>query len=397
MRPIHLACALGALMLLAACREAPPAPPPEPQPMMQGEQLHYPANHPQLALLKLATAAPGKAVPVDIPAKLVWDETRTQRVYPSFAGRVTSIQADVGQSVKPGQVLAQLASPDFGAAQADAAKADVDMRLAQKVLARQHELYGAGVIARKELEQTEADMARARAEAARANARVRLYGAGSAVNQQLAIKAGLGGVVVERNLNPGQELRPDLAGPGVPPLFTITDPRSLWVQIDARESEVGTLGPGASFELRVAALPGEVFKGQVVVASDFIDPATRTIKVRGTVPNAERRLKGEMLATARVERTLGSGVVVPATAVLLSGTRHRVYVQVKPGVFEVRGVVVRHEGPREVLVSSGLEVGEEVVRENALLLAREFRIAHEQAGQAPTNPVSAPAAAAHKP
>ncbi|MDB5732589.1 MAG: efflux transporter, family, subunit, partial [Variovorax sp.] len=209
-------------------------------------------------------------------------------------------------------------------------------------------------------------------------------------DQRLGIVSGIAGVVVERNLNPGQELRPDASGPGAPAMFVVTDPTSLWVQIDARESEIGTLRPGAVFELSVAALPGEHFQGHVAATSDFIDPASRTIKVRGVVPNPERRLKAEMLATARFERQLSSGVVIPASALLLHGTQHIVLVQVEPGVFEPREVQVGWSGPSEAVISRGLEVGEQVVSENTLLLDRQFNLAQESA--APPAPSASGAA-----
>jgi len=393
-----LTLAAGLLASLAGCTEtASPAPEP-PAPILQGNQLRFAPGHPQPALLGIATATPSKSVTVELPARLVWNEERTQRIYPPFAGRVMAIKVDVGQPVKAGSVLAQLASPDFGIAQADTAKARADVQLSQKSLQRQRELFDAGIVARKDLEQAEAEAARSQAETQRADARTRLYGgaggAGGSVNQQLALVAGLNGVVVERNLNPGQELRPDQSGPGVPVLFVVTDPTSLWVQIDARESEVGTLRPGAGFELVIPALPGRKFEGRVITAADFIDPATRTIKVRGVVANPDRLLKAEMLATARIERMLGGGVVIPAQAVSLLGATHTVLVQVQPGVFESREVQLSYQGPREAVVSRGLEVGEQVVSENMLLLAREFRIAQNEAKTAESSDKKRPAAPA---
>jgi membrane fusion protein, heavy metal efflux system len=393
---------LAGALALAACRNESNAPAEPPSPTMQGRQLVYPANHPQVAQLGVVTAAPARTLTVDLPARLVWNEDRTQRIYPAFAGRVSRIDADLGQAVKPGTVLAQLASPDFGVAQADTAKAQVDARLAQKSLARQRELFEAGVVARKELEQAEADAARSQAEVQRAEARTRLYGArGNGVDQRLALVAGVTGLVVERNLTPGQELRPDQMGPGVPPLFVISDPSSLWVQIDARETEAATLRPGASFELLVPSMPEDKFEGRVIAAGDFIDPATRTIKVRGLIANGDRKLKAEMLATARVERSPGAGVMVPASAVLLRDARQSVFVQVRPGVYEPRDITVGWQGPKEVLVSRGLEAGEQVVSDNTLLLARQYGLlrsasprGEENAGAAAAPATGAASAAA---
>lgn len=383
-RPRHLACRVllpCGLALLAACSEAPgpqadagPA-----APILQNQELRFPPKHPQLALLASQPAVAAQDLAVDLPARLVWNEERTQRIAPPFAGRVTAIQADLGQAVKAGAVLAQMASPDFGQAQADTARAQADAALASKALSRQRELFAAGIVARKELEQVEAEAARAQAEVARAAARTRLYGGGTRVDQALSLRAGLSGVVVERNLNPGQELRPDQAGPGVPPLFVISDPTTLWVQIDVREADVAALSPGSSFQLRVPAYPDQVFAGKVLALSDAIDPQSRTLKARGQVANADRRLKAEMLGTARIQKSLGEGVLIPAKAVALEGGRHRVFVQVQPGVFAPREVVLAHEGNKDVVVRQGLQAGESVVVENTLLLARQFRLAQDEA------------------
>jgi cobalt-zinc-cadmium efflux system membrane fusion protein len=373
-----------ALAVLAACSEAPAPKPAQAQPIMQGKQLRFPAGNAQLAMLKTTAATTAETISIDLPAHLVWNEERTQRIYAPLSGRVDSIRVDLGQGVAPGSALLNLSSPEFGLAQADAAKALADVQLSEKALRRQRELFEAGIVARKDLEQVEADALRAKAEADRASAKTRLYGGSHTVNQQLTLTAGIRGVVVERNVNPGQEVRPDQSGPGVPPLFVVSDPSQLWVQIDAREADIAALRPGASFDLTIPTLPGQKFTGKVAVASDFLDPTTRTIKVRGVVGNPNRLLKSEMLGTARIQRKLGAGVMVPASGVFLRGTTHWVFLQSAPGTFEPKEVTVGHEGAKETLVTQGLSAGDVVVSENGLLLAREFRIAEEASKAAPS-------------
>jgi len=359
-----------------------PTKPPAPQPIVQGQQLRFPAGHPQLALLGTVEAKAAESVTIELPARLVWNEERTQRIYPAFAGRVLTLNADIGQSVNAGQVLATLASPEFGAAQADTAKALADAQVAERALARHQTLFEADVISRKELDLTEADALRARAELARAQARTRMYGSSANnVNQQLGLAATVKGVVVERNLSAGQEVRPDQGGPGNQALFVVSDPSMLWVQIDARESDTASLKPGTKISLTLPNFPGQTFEAKITATGDFIDSNTRSIKVRAVIDNAQRTLKAEMLGTARIERKLGAGVLVPASAVQLRGTEHWAYVQTEPGVFEPRRVKLGYEGLQEVLIVDGVQANELVVKENSLLLAREFRNAQDEAMQ----------------
>ena len=376
MRPLIPALGLALLTLLSACQDKTEPVASTPLPIIENKQLRYPAQHPQLKLLVTEAAKAASQFEVELPARLVWNEERTQRIYPAFAGRVSRIAADVGQRVGAGQMLAELASPEFGAAQADTSRAQADAHLATQALQRQRELFEAGVVARKDLEQAEAEAARAQAEVARAQARTRLYGSSAGVNQMLGLRSDIAGTVVERNLNPGQELRPDSAST---PLFVVTDPSSLWVQIDAQEADLRDLRPGAKVQLQVPVLGGQPFEATVSAVTDQIDPATRTIKIRATVSNPQRMLKSEMLAKVRYARAVGQSVEVPASAVFLRDKEHYVFVQPSPGVFEPRDVKVLVEGAQRVLLSEGLQAGEQVVVQNGLLLARELRIARETA------------------
>ena len=356
-----------------------PAKPPVPEPIVQGQQLRFPAGHPQLALLNTVEAKTAESITIELPARLVWNEERTQRIYPAFAGRVLTLNADIGQSVNAGQVLATLASPEFGAAQADTAKALADAQVADRALTRHQTLFEADVISRKELDSTEAEALRARAELARAQARTRMYGSAHNVNQQLGLTATVKGVVVERNLSAGQEVRPDQGGPGNPALFVVSDPSVLWVQIDAREADIASLQPGTQISLSLPNYPDQTFNAKIAATGDFIDSSTRAIKVRAVVDNAKRLLKAEMLGTARIERKLAEGVLAPASAVQLRGTEHWAYVQTEAGVFEPRRVKLGYQGIKDVLIVDGVQAGEQIVKDNGLLLAREFRIAQENA------------------
>src|SRR5437899_2045054 len=228
------------------------------RPRLENGSIVFRQDSPQLGSFATEPVKASAPQLLRLSGRLVWDENRTVRLFPAFAGRVIHILVKAGDRVKPGQTLAMLASPDFGQAQADARRAQSDFALAEKNLNRLRELYAAGVSSRKEMITAEADYARAEAELTRAAGKVKLYGGGSeSVDQNLALASPIDGVVVERNINPGQELRTDLQLSNSPAMFVITDPSRLWVQLDAAESQLASLKRGQTVTLRSSAWPEE--------------------------------------------------------------------------------------------------------------------------------------------
>ena len=202
---------------------------------------------------------------------------------------------------------------------------------------------------------------------------MRLYGkAAETVDQSFALKSPIAGTVVERSINPGQELRSDLVLANGPPMFTITDPSRLWVFLEATERDLAFLKPGEPVALHSDAYPEETFKATIDMVADFVDPQTRTIRVRGSIANPDHRLKGEMFVTARIETAPPSGVVVPAKAVFLQGNRHFVFVEEARGRYahvEVRWARRMKGLPRD----AGLQEGQRVVVDGDLFLQQLFQ------------------------
>ncbi|MDB5987733.1 MAG: efflux transporter periplasmic adaptor subunit [Nevskia sp.] len=303
---------------------------------------------------------------LQLPGRLVWNEDATVRVFSPFAGRVTRILVQPGDHVAAGAALAVLSSADYGAAQADDRKAQALLVLATKARDRSRDLLEHGVAAAKDVEQTESDYANAAAEAQRAHARLKLFGdAGSAVNQLYELKSPIAGVVVDRNLNPGQEISVDQSGA---PLFVITDPATLWVQLDAHEGDLQSLHVGQSLSLRCAQYPDERFAGTLTQIADFVDPVSRSIRLRGRIANADHRLKGEMYVSAELPLATTPHASVPASAVLLIGNEQYVFVARSDTQFERHAVKTEPESRGSVAIDDGLQPGENVVAGGALYL-----------------------------
>lgn len=323
--------------------------------------------------LKVAPAERDQGLALRLPGRLVWNEELTARIHPQAAGRVQRIAVDLGEAVKSGETLATLSSPDYGQARADAHRAQTDLRLARQALERSRQLREAGVIAEKDWQLAEAEAARAVEEADRAGRR--LAGLGGDGDGTYVLKSPLAGIVVERNLSPGMEFRPDQGGP---PLFVVTDPTRLWLQIDAAEADAIHLAPGEPLAVEVKQFPGQRFQGVVRRVAEFVDPTTRTVKVRAEVPNPERKLKGEMFVNALVELPPTNELHVPAAAVFLVGDRHYVFVEETPGTYRRQAVGAGNAHDGWVNIRAGLSEGDKVVVEGNLHLLKFFKPGSEK-------------------
>jgi membrane fusion protein, heavy metal efflux system len=366
-----LAFTLG--LALTACRREPAASETV-EPKVSGDTITFATNAPQTSSLNVQTVGPERLPTVRLTGRLVWDENATARVFTPFAGIVRSLLAEVNQPVTNGQPLAVIQSGDFGQTRAELRKAASDFRRADRNLTRVKELFEHGAAPRKDVDSAEADYASSGAEKERAEQRLAIYGTlATSTNSDFLLPSPLNGILVERNVTPGQEVRPDQMLANMPqitaPLFVVTDPSRLWVVIDASEDDLPHLQPGQKFEFTSRAFPSQVFTGSVTVVSEFIDPTTKTIKVRGAVDNTRHQLKAEMFVSINLpdarERFAAS---VPNKAVFLKGDKHYVFIERQPGQFARKEVQVGPEQQGQIAVVAGLDAGQRVVTEGCVLL-----------------------------
>jgi cobalt-zinc-cadmium efflux system membrane fusion protein len=370
-RLAHLVLALALLPLVAGCHQSETAASAEPS--VGPDRVTFGRGAPQLAMLATEPVQRGADLHAPLFARLAWDDDATVRVFTPFAGRVRHVLVDAGQVVTKGTPLAEVESPDFGQAQADARTAESDLQLAGSTLARLRELFDHGAAARKDVEAAEADLDRAQAQRARARARLASCGAETdSVTGLFLLRSPIAGTIVERNLTPGQEIRPDQMLANAPqlfsPLFVLSDPSRLWIQIDAHEDEIASLHPGTPFRFTVEAAPGRSFAGRIDIVSESIDPGTHTVRARGTVENPEHLLKAEMYVSVDLQRRAEALATVSSRAVFLRGEKHYAFVEEHPGTFVRHEVSVGGEQDQRVLVQAGLRPGQRVVTDGSLLL-----------------------------
>lgn len=333
--------------------------------------IHYEASAAPLGFIKIATvteSAPGTSV--SLPARVSLDEDHTQRVASPIDGRATSILVKVGDKVRAGQSLVILSSPNVGQLQADAQKASSDVMIDQKAVDRVHKLQAEGAVADKDVAQAEADLRKARADQARTAAQLRALGvSASDPSISVALRAQISGVVVERNVLLGQEVRADQATP----LLTISSLDSIWVLGDLYEQDLALVDADAPVTITVPAYPGETFPGRIANIGEVVDPNTRTVKVRCVVDNPKHRLKAEMFARVNVQGQPGHKVItVPSKAILNDGDKYQVIVASEGITFRVRRVAVGPDVEGQTRILSGLVPGEKIVTDGAIFMRKEI-------------------------
>ncbi|MBC7522447.1 MAG: efflux RND transporter periplasmic adaptor subunit [Sandarakinorhabdus sp.] len=354
------ATAILAALLLSGCgaqaEKAPPAPAPA------SGVIAFAPGAPDLDSLQIVTAEAGPLpVSADLNARIAVDENVTGRVGAPVSGRVTAVLADIGMPVRPGQVLARMDAPDLAQAQADLSKAQIDGDLKHRAAQRAESLFQGGAIARSELESAQADAQSAGAELRRAGRRLgNLGGDGTA----LALSSPVGGYVLGRQLEPGQQLTA-----GQSPLFTVTDPKRLWLLVDVPETAIPRARIGENIVFDVNAWPGRHFTGRISRIGLAVDAATRRVQVRADVPNPDLALKPEMFARARFIVDDGrTGLKVPNAALFEQGLQSYVFKAEAPGRFRRVPVTVGVRGEADSYLTGGIRPGDRIVGEGALLL-----------------------------
>lgn len=218
---------------------------------------------------------------------------------------------------------------------------------------------------------------------AAARRRLRLWGIGEedidviersgVARQTVTIRSSYTGHVLEKRVTEGQMVH---AGDR---LYKIADLSTVWVEPAIFEQDIPLVRVGQRADFRLDAIPSRRFSGRVTFLYPTLDRATRTLRVRVEVPNANFEIKPMMYGTVRIQARGPSGALVPLTAVLPTGDRDLAFVVREQGLVPT-GVVVGERGDSSVQVLSGLLPGDTVVASATFLFDSETNLGAAMAG-----------------
>jgi Cu(I)/Ag(I) efflux system membrane fusion protein len=324
------------------------------------------------------------------------DERRVYAISPKFEGYVERLHVNVtGQPVARGQPLFEVYSPELVSAQREYAIA------AQGVRA----MSGAGRDAQAGMNQlADSSLARLRNWDLSAEQIAALVRTGEA-KRTVTFRSPASGVVTEKKALQGMRFMPgDM-------LYQVTDLTSVWVIADVFEQDIGLVKNGASATVSINAYPDKTFEGKITYIYPTLKAETRTVPVRVELANPGLLLKPAMFAQVEVKVGAKAPVLtVPDSAVIDSGKRRIVLVQLAEGRFEPREVQTGARSDNYVEIREGVKEGEQVVVAANFLIDAESNLkaavgglgghsAHGKPAAAatpPTAPAPAPAAVGHK-
>lgn len=311
------------------------------------------------------------------PATVQANQNELAEVTTLIRGRVVKVHVDVGQDVKKGTLLAMLHSVDLGVAEGEYLKAEARLEEAERSYARAKELYENKAVSLAELQRREAAMKAARAEARETKNRLELLGVPReeidrldrehTIKADVPLRAPFNGRVITRNITRGEVVETEQK------LFTVANLTEVWVIGNVPEKDVQFIRKDRKVDVILAAYPHAIFTGTITYIGDVLDPATRTMTLRVTVPNPDRLLKPEMFALVRVYAASGPDTLsLPLAAIQDGPVGKMVFVQREPGAFEARAVKLGNEEGDVVRVLEGVKAGEQVVTKGSFALKSQM-------------------------
>jgi membrane fusion protein, heavy metal efflux system len=397
---IHQGLAVAIVALISACATQSPAP---------GRQAQVPPGRERGVVVLDGESQHRAGVVIDTvrqlthteqisaPGVLALDEERTARIGSLQEGLVLETQALVGDRVRAGQLLATMHGHAVHDAWAGYRKAIADRRRLQKALAyasdalsRAQRLYAGKAISLQERQRAELEQVSAKEQVDMADAEVRrsieeLEHIGirvddtngeiaSETTEQIPVRSPMGGTVLDRLVTPGTTVTP---GTG---MFVVSDLSTLWAVAELDEAQLSKVHVGRPVEVRVAAYPTAMFSGTISFVADRVNPKTRRITVRATVPNTDGLLKPEMYATIALgESDARTITVAPASAIQNVDGTSVVFAAENNGRFRVRRVTTGVDTGQGVEIVDGLKLGDRLVTRGSFVLKSELLNTQTQA------------------
>lgn len=328
----------------------------------EGKTIKIPDHSPlrqRLAIRAVQTANTPHVIA--LPAIIEADQTRSIPILPPVAGRLLTVNTQLGNDVKEGQILATIQSAGMAQAYADKIKAQSALRQATEAWNRVQKVNRAGANSVKDVELVKNDYLQAQAEMQRAQ--ITLATLGQNKESLLEIQAPMDGKITAVNYGPGAYLIDQTT-----PIFNLTNINTVWVTLCVPEQISSSIQKGQKAQIQVPAYPQKTWEGSITFTNSLIDAESRCNKSRISLLNADKRLQPNMFATVHTEIPQKPQVLVPLSALIMNNDAISVFVETAPWTFTQRPVTLGPEDKGQVRITSGLKSGARIVVAGGILI-----------------------------
>jgi membrane fusion protein, heavy metal efflux system len=305
-----------------------------------------------------------------LPGSVAYNAFQTTPVVTQVSGPVTQVLVYPGQTVRAGQPMLYVSSPDFAQLRSSYIKAHDSYTLAEANLKRDQDLYAHHAVAQVDLLQAQSTRNQAMADLEASEQALQVIGisdpshlADGPASSKIPVLAPVAGEVVDRMVQPGQVIQA-----GSTQVFTISNISSVWVLVSVYQNDLSAVHLGDAVTVSTDAFP-TTFHGRISYISPSLDPDTRTLKVRIVTRNPHGMLKKDMYVTAVVQSGETKALTVPDDAVLRNDVNEPfVYVLSGSNQFSRQLVNIGQSDNGQTQILSGLKAGDKVAGNGSLFL-----------------------------
>jgi len=298
-------------------------------------------------------------------ATLELDETRIAQVHPKIEGWIDQVFVDFTlQQVKKGDPLFSIYSPKLVSTQEEYLLA---LRTAENLTNSPFEHVSNG--ARSLLEATRRKLELLDV----THEQITQLEKTGKVQKTMVVYSPSAGHVMDKNAFPNMYVTPETR------VYTIADYTAIWAYAEIYENEISHVREGQRVVMSTVAYPGEDFKGEITYVYPHLNEKTRTMRVRVEFHNPDLKLKPGMYSTIELQVPLGVMLTVPESALLRTGTRDLVFVDLGSGHMQLRQVKVGTKAGGYYEILQGLQAGERVVSAANFLIDAESKVQGVQA------------------
>lgn len=324
-----------------------------------------------------------------LPGIMTLNQNQTAHISSFVAGKVAEVPVDLGASVKKGQNILTINSPEFAQAQANFLEARARLNLSQKEYERAITLREEQAIEEKEFLRRKAEYEKLVTEFGALGSALHSYGLTHVhidaliakcdaimddeykceiADPNLSILSPIKGTVVYRDVILGEHINPEKI------LFTVSDLSILWAQLDAYEKDLPFISENSRVIILSSLFPDRQFEGKITYISDLIDEKSRTVKIRVEVANPDGWLKPNMYIQGTIEKVSPERdvLVIPEDAIQNLDGEKIVFVPESPEVFAARRILLGQSVGNWRIILGGLEKDEKIVLKGAFYLKAEL-------------------------